>query len=262
VKLEEYRSWDDERLIGTINDAFEFAMEKVGDERRILLVEAEFYLTELNRREDERAEMRRDRIETIRHRVNLGLEFLVLVLIGLELFVGYRQEQDQAVAAKLEQEVLGKLQASSAATAATLTNLETTTEAMNEGIQTELGLNYALTVEFAFDKERQNFIIKNTGKTTIYLCGAEAGYNDPSFSKKSDAIIPGGKIEFTLPVLYDDLNDLPEGGSARLPLRIFLRNQYGVKYVIGSQITARQEKDNMTFKVDSFGVARENWSKK
>jgi hypothetical protein len=85
VKLEDYEGWDDERLIDTINEAFALAMGKKGHERRVLLVEAEFYVRELDRRRNKRAEENRDHIETERWRIDLRYERWIVTLIILEI---------------------------------------------------------------------------------------------------------------------------------------------------------------------------------
>jgi hypothetical protein len=272
ITLEELKNLSDEEVVKRINDKI---APEIGTSMLSFpdFVSAQFYMAELDRRERRRDDAKRDESETRRRRLDLLLEGIVIGLIGLELIVavvlfivgGRQQSRDvtqQLRAFSDMQSVMTQMEESSTATAIAMTELKKTTEAMNQGIQTQLGLNYALTVELTADNGWRGFSVKNTGKTTIYLCGVEAGYNDPWFPKKPVAIIPGANATFATPVLYDDVSDLPEGGSQKLPLRVFLRNEYGVKYVIGSEITGRREKDNITFKVDRFGVDRENWSRK
>ncbi len=271
VTLEELKSLNDEEVVKRINDKI---APEIGTSVLSFpdFVSAQFYMAELDRRERRRDDAKRDENETRRRRIDLLLEGIVIGLIGLELIVavvlfilGGRQ-QSRDVAQQLQafsnmQSVMTQMEESSKATAVAMTELKKTTEAMNQGIQTQLGLNYAVTVEFTADTERDSFNLKNTGKTTIYFRGIKAHYEQPWFFKKRKAIIPGGTYEFRIPSLYDEISDVPYGKSSKLQLHLFLQNQYNVAYIVASQLTARKEAGNTTFTIDVYDINREDWEK-
>src|SRR6267142_1609523 len=70
-----------------------------------------------------------------RERITLSLEIVVVLLIGWEIYLGYQQERLQSQNFQKQQQVLTNLETSSAATAKTLTSLQSATESMNTTLQ-------------------------------------------------------------------------------------------------------------------------------
>jgi hypothetical protein len=144
------------------------------------VVAAQFYMSELDRRENRRSDAERDRIETKRRRVDLGLETLIVLLIGLEIFLslwGYQQQSKDA-ARELQafhdmQVVLSNLHDTSKATADSMKTLESTTETMNTGVQNQLGLSYDPSVTVKFEPTEKLNVLNN-GRTKITLWGANS----------------------------------------------------------------------------------------
>ncbi len=87
-----------------------------GLDKPALLLEAQFYMNEMDRRH-----------QTWISRRDLMLEMAVIVLIGVEILLGGKQDA-----------VLTQLQSSTAATASTLASLQGTTVQMNRAIQRQL----------------------------------------------------------------------------------------------------------------------------
>jgi cytoskeletal protein RodZ len=73
-----------------------------------------------------------------RERITLLLEIVVVLLIGWEIYLGYQQERLQSQNFEKQQQVLTNLETSSAATAKTLTSLQSATESMNTTLQMQL----------------------------------------------------------------------------------------------------------------------------
>jgi hypothetical protein len=80
----------------------------------------------------------RGRSRRWRERITLSLEIVVVLLIGWEIYLGHQQERLQSRNFKEQQQVLTNLQTSSAATAKTLTSLQSATESMNTILQMQL----------------------------------------------------------------------------------------------------------------------------
>lgn len=176
ISLEEMRKFSDEELITIINELL--VPPVLSGVNRTLLVDrdkAQFYLAELDGRENRRANLERDRIETERHRVNLALELLIVLLIGLELWFGWHEGgkqldalnhivQSMSATAAIQQAT----QKDAEATAAVLGDLKTTMDKMNGGIQNQLDLNYVVSVGLMYNNVERRLKVTNIGKTTIY----------------------------------------------------------------------------------------------
>jgi hypothetical protein len=179
----------------------------------------------------------------------------------MELLLGLYQEREQSKSAAQQQQVLVNLQASSASTANVLGTLASTTEKMNQAIQTELGLNYGVTIEFAADKQTDGFVVKNTGKTDLSFWGVEGPDHVASILKKPKPMTPGDVIRFIIPGMYHDLISLPAGIKSGLPIQVFLRNEFGVQYTAGAWVNATHDKDTVTLDINGTYVSRSTWSK-
>ena len=219
------------------------------DDRLAVLQEAQFYTRELERRDDAFVAKR-----------DLWLEIVVIGLITMELLLGLYQERQLAKDAEQQQRVLTNLEASSKATAGTLGSSKSTTEKMNEGIQTEVGSHYAVTIELTVERHSQSFSVKNIGKTAIYLCGVREALEDRHFFKSPALIIPGGKVEFDTRPMVNRTSDWSVGSSGGLPLHIFLKNENGEKYVVNAQVSAHREQESATFNIDIFSVRHADWN--
>jgi hypothetical protein len=250
LRLQNIKKMSKEDLDTAIGNCFEYAPEATPIDRLAVLQEAQFYARELERRDD-----------TFIAKRDLWLEIIVIVLITMELLLGFYQERQQSKSAEQQQQVLVNLQASSASTANALGTLASTTEKMNQAIQTELGLNYGVTVEFAVDKQTDGFSVKNTGKTDLSFWGVEGPNHVPSILKKAKPMTPGDVVRFVIPGMYQDLIDLPVGIKTGLPIQVFLRNEFGVQYTAGAWVNAIHEKDTVTVDINGAYVSRTTWSK-
>jgi hypothetical protein len=135
-------------------------------------VAAQFYLSELDRREKRRADDARDKAETTRRRVDLALELLIILLIGIEIVLailsGYQQSKEAARQLKAftdMQAVLSNLQQTSQATANTMAMLETTTETMSGLIQKQVALFYDVEITVAYVDSGRKILLQNQGRT-------------------------------------------------------------------------------------------------
>jgi hypothetical protein len=111
MKTEEFENATEKGLRSKANECFEKLNDSGSHERPALLLEAKFYLDEIERRKQDRV-ARRD----------LLLELIVIVLIGLELYFGIAGGNQQLAA-------LQKLDVSTSHTAEALTMLASTLHA-------------------------------------------------------------------------------------------------------------------------------------
>jgi hypothetical protein len=109
MKAEEFAQATEAELRQKANECFAKLESHGSMEKPALLIEAQFYLDEIERRKQDKIARRDYRMEW----VVIGLELIVIVLIGLELLDGNKQLA-----------VLDHLNTSAGATAKTLTSLQ------------------------------------------------------------------------------------------------------------------------------------------
>src|SRR5437764_7667331 len=135
-----------------------------GLDKPALLLEAQFYMNEMERRHDSWIALR-----------DLLLEIVVILLIGWEIWMSYRGERLQTKDFDAESVVFQNLENSSAATAATLTSLRGTTEAMSGAVQKELELFYDLELTVVYEEGQKKITIENHGRTNVAVWGMHFG---------------------------------------------------------------------------------------
>lgn len=252
MQLEEIEALTKEQLRQRADDAFALAEEKGPG----YLARAHFYINELDRRENRKMDKERDDREKIRWRIDLLIELLIVVLIGFELWMG-GCEADKQLAA------LQNLQKSSAATAATLGNLQKITEEMNTNIKTEVALNYDVAVEVTFDNQVKHVNIANKGKTNVFVWGDKLDEQKPNLGKKGMMIAPGGYYYILADTFYEELGaKLPKGSQRVVPFDVYLKNEHGDEFVVQCQFFAVWYLDLLTIHSQTTSVRRANWSGK
>ncbi len=148
-------------------------------ERRVAkLMEAQFYMSELDRRHDSWISLR-----------DLILEIVVIVLIGGEIWLAWKQGKDEDTLMDKQNAVLANLQTSSSATANTLGKLETTTEVMNGAIQRQLGILSQVSLAITFDIGQRRINITNNGNQNLELWGNRLADQKPTIDNEP-RIIP------------------------------------------------------------------------
>ena len=231
---------------------FEYSPDATPIDRLAVLQEAEFYTRELERRADSRTSIR-----------DLILEIVVILLIGGEILLGYRQGRDEANASALEQQVLTNLQTSSAATVSTLQTLQKTTEDMNKSIQVEVGLNYDVAVEITFDDPSKRIYATNKGRTNIFLWGAKTDTQKAVIENKGRMIAPGGTYAIAGEALYAEIQQkLPKGLDKTLPFVLFVKNENGNEFLIEAQLFCIWHNDVLTIHTQTLSVKRGKWTGK
>lgn len=239
IRLQDIKKLNDEDLDLAIQNCFDYAPETSPIDRLAILQEAQIYSRELERRDDSFIAKR-----------DLWLEIIVIGLITLELVLGLYQERDQSKSAAQEQSVLKSMQENSEATTKVLVTLEGTTEKVNEGIQSELELNYAPAVDIEVDKQTDGFILRNTGRTTFYLWGLEGDHDGATFYKTPKAITPGDIARVIFPGFFDAMANIPATYKSGLPIRFFIKNELGVQYVTGAWVNGVHEKDRISMDIN------------
>lgn len=232
-------------------------------------IAAQFYVSELDRRENRRVNAERDRIETKRRRIDLGLELLIVVLIGLELILGIRAGAQQSKYAMQElkafaamQQVLSNLQKSSQATADTLTQLKTATDSIKAATQGQLAISYDPSVIVKFAAAHKLDVLNN-GRTNITLWGSAIEGQSPVFLKVPSVLPPTGGSEFDAEALYAQLlARFEKAGPVSVKYDVYVKNELGSKFVVDCTLTFVNDNFGERIVTQINAISRRDWQSK
>jgi hypothetical protein len=232
-------------------------------------IAAQFYVSELDRRESRRVNAERDRIETRRRRVDLGLELLIVVLIGLELILGIwaGRQQSKYAAQELKafgdmQQVLSNLQQSSQATADTLTQLRTATDSINLATKGQLAVSYDPSVIVKFGATHKMDVLNN-GRTNITLWGSAIQGEGPMFLKVPSILPPNGGYEFDAEALFGQLSKKFEKvGTVSVKYDVYVKNELGTKFVVDCTLTFINDNLGERVVTQINAISRRDWQTK
>jgi hypothetical protein len=268
MNLEELSTMTDNELHARASAHLENMDSEAGDdvEKQRHLSQAQFYLSELDRREQ--ASERSDSKRIARR--DFWLEITVIVLIGAELVIalmGYR-EGDRQIA------ILGKLNQSSAATAATLTAVREAQEAsletqkhtlediadMNNELQSESDLNLVDVLQYSGGDSEGRFVIGNRGRVTLLLWGSRFDGQAAVMQKEASSIPYGGSYTFNL----SQLSKKVLGNNGDAPQRVvsfelYLKAGSGKKYIGKSSFQIARVKGNLSIYCQSIYITRKEW---
>ncbi len=218
------------------------------------LMEAQFYMQELGRRDDSRIATR-----------DFAMELIVIFLIGLELalavviaVMGSRQQardvNEQLTAFGKMQTVLSQLQESSAATAQTLASLQSTMQSMNDRLGTQLTRTAQIAIDFVFNLPQNKMDLFNRGNVDLTIWGYKVDgeparlYKRPLSIKRSEHI--------NLATLLNDIENAKGNGLGNLD--IYLRDDFGNEFTGETRAPA----SNTTGMSTALDIVQRRWSNK
>lgn len=238
-----------QELKRAIDNCFDYAPDADPIDRLAVLLEAQFYTRELERRSDSRVSIR-----------DLILEIFVILLIGGEIYMGYRAERLQAQNFDKQEIAFNNLNKSSDATAKTLVAVQGTMEGMNGALQKQLALFYEVSVNVIFEPETKLLFITNNGRTNVSIWGDKFGGNAAAIVADGRAIPPGGALKVDAAYVHDFLRErFPKPNSGLVPYELYIKNDRGEKFVQGSQIGIRWQGDLAVLNVQTSSVAPGHW---
>ncbi len=231
---------------------FEYAPDATPIDRLAVLQEAEFYTRELERRRDSWTSIR-----------DLALEIAVIALIGWEIHMSYRGERLDSQNFEKEQVVFANLEASSAATAGTLIELEKTSKQMNEAVQTELAVAYEVSLNVKFDITTDRIIITNEGRTNVTLWGSKVEKSGIVMEKGPRTLTPGVPYLITGHEVTAGLTGVvPKGGFPPVPFVMFIKNERGEEFVARYEFAQMLMMGPSQIQPIMLSIAPFEWSKK
>jgi hypothetical protein len=233
-----------------------------GLDKPALLLEAQFYIQELGRREDSRI-ARRD----------FRMELIVILLIGLELVTAVllaiwgSREQDRANQKQLSalvqmQGVLQNLNTSSQTTAATLSQLKAVTETMNGAIQKQVGLFYDVELNIVYEKNSKTLTVSNNGRTNVVIWGVKVDDREKEMMKEPQIIPPNGTYNFAFEAYQGFYSQtLVKNTSEDLAFLLFVANEKNERFTVRDTLTAVWRDETVTFMSHNNEIVP-GWGKK
>jgi hypothetical protein len=218
------------------------AFKKADEKGPSYLLEAQFYIGELERRADSRTSIR-----------DLILEIAVIALIGWEIHMSYRAEHLQKENFADEKKVFQTLEKSSGATADSLVAVKTS-------LEKQLALLYDLSVAVTFDQNLKRIILLNNGRTNLYVWGDQLNRGKRVMEAKPRIITPGGSYYIIADSFYEELGrKLPKGSQDTVPFDVFVRNEVGDSFLVESQFFATWYNDLLTIHTQTTSIRRVSW---
>jgi hypothetical protein len=270
LTFDQLRELTDEQLTGMINERLHPNAIGPFVAQPADFMAAQFYLAELNRRENERANAERDRMDKRRWWTDFWLELLIVVLIGMEIALsvhGMRQQSREAtkeVAAfgRIE-EVLAGLEKTSEETAGTMGALEATSQHMSAILQKQVELFYDVQINVVYSVGAKKLTISNLGRSNVTLWSARIGTEAQPMVKypKPVLIPPSGAYEIGVQDLVKSATSLVPKGQKRPYIYTFwVRNERGEKFTVSGDLLAQWGQNAISFTVPDNTIIA-GWSK-
>lgn len=284
MKVRELDSKTNDELRQLADESFARMEDRGAEEATTHLLTAQFYVSVLNSRRDDRV-ARRDLI----------LEIVVIGLIALEIVFGLYEGNQQArilgdmkistaaTAKALQGQglILSKMNDNSLATVAAFQKLQASQEAsvlaqkqnlatsrdtlksigrMNSALEQQLNLAFAVSVIISADNDTKRLIIQNLSKTAVYIWGAKYDSEPPVQFVDERFIPPGGIYSFFEDLIFNSATDLvPKGTQRDVPLDLYVESADAKQYVVHGFLTEKWEGDAMKLYSTITAVKIENW---
>ena len=245
VDFEQFDKAKRSELRNLAKECFEKSQEEpIFSERKVsLLLEAQFYMTEMDRREGGRIALR-----------DLLLEIVVILLIGGEIWLAIKQGREQGAFMSKQNGILTSLQQSTSdtastlkglltmtvtmnqsasATATTLQSLQSTTEAMNKAVQAQLSLFYQPSVTATFDMGTKKIVITNLGRTDLHITDVKYADGPREPVHPTETIAPNSGWFMDAEVIQKALTDgTPKSTVKSVPISFYVADEHHKRYAV------------------------------
>jgi hypothetical protein len=203
-----------------------------GMDKPALLLEAQFYMTEMDRRHDNWIAWR-----------DFVLEVVVIALIGIEIWVGVGQGKVVDQQTKI------------------LRDLLTSSSATTKVLQDQLDVFYEPSVVGSFVPATKEFNLLNNGRTNIELWGSKLAGGKPVVFKQAQLLTLNAGYRFAASTLYDELSQyVKKGSSVNLPYDVYLRNERGKEYIAHFQLAVFWQEASLTIFTQLNGIEPGRWA--
>lgn len=272
MNIDELSKMTESELYARANAHLENMDSETGDdiEKERHLLQAQFYLAEIERRKQARERVGSERIAGRDYK----LELWVIGLIGAELVLALVGIVVGWVEGSKQTDVLDKLNKSSAETAATLTAVRQAQEAsldtqkhtldnivaVNNGLQDEMDLNFTEALRYSGGvsgggQERVDF--SNNGRATLFFWGSKFDGQPPKMQQKATVLTPGKSVSFDVSHLIKKFVETRKNSTVTLiPFELYFTRENGTKYVSKGDL---QLNATNSVWIDRMTSARKQW---
>jgi hypothetical protein len=310
ISIEEVESLSKAQLRLRVNEWFAYLAECGNEQRAGVVAQTEFYMRELERRENVEVAARDYNMAEEDRRTNAivaardlslaershKMEKGVIWLIGAELLLalvglvyGYIESSKQQKV--LEQmgtnthdtarilseqgDVLGKMNTNTHDTVDAVGKLQKVQNEsldaqkntlrsigkMNESLQQQLNLAFAVAVAVTADQAAKRIIVTNQTKTAIYVWGIKYDGEPPLKFTDERFVAPGVSYFFTIEKMFDiPLTTIPKNGSRQqVSLDFYLISADGKPYIAKCFLDEGWESDAMKIYPNTISVKQEAW---
>jgi len=268
MRFEEFETAKPAELKRLAKQCFEESQEEyVSNEQKVsLLLEAQFYVAEADRRSGGRIALR-----------DLILEIIVILLIGFEIILAIKQGIDEDKLMDKQNGILSSLQQSTSATASTLQGLltltgtmnestsktastlgalESTTKIMNRAVHDQIELFYDPSVLLSYDPGGNRVLFVNTGRSSLTLSLLKMDGQTKNIGGNK-LLSAGSTIYVEIPSEYKKWSDLPKGSGRNVPVEAHLTNELGRKYVLSGGLFFVWENDKIVVHGQNYSLTPE-----
>jgi hypothetical protein len=207
MTLDEFENVTVAELRAQANNCFAQAATAGTGDRPYLYAEAQFYIAEIERRQQGKA-----------NTIGFWMELFVIVLILAEIVIALWEGKGQASLIMAQTQILQNLQGSTKSTA--------------DSLAAQLALQYEVFVNVQYNSNKALSLFNNS-KNEIMFCGIKIGNLRAESNPGGPAPIAGLmmksiSLEEFYPTLFDDL---PKTGSADFPITLYLKSANNQDYV-------------------------------
>jgi hypothetical protein len=236
MTFEEFETAKPEDLREVAKECFEKA-HKLGESwggAPTLLLETQFYMTEIDRRNESNIARRDFRLEL----AIIGLILLELVVAVIGIVIGVREGNEQA-------KILEGLRAGIQAT--------------YQSMQAEHELNYRVSLNVVPHAETESLAVFNTGQRNVSLVGRKLNDRPPDLTS-GWAIIAGQSANVTVANLFDNLlAGTRTGHQSSATMQFYLRADDGVEWIATYQFTGTPGAFEVSTKLTE--LVKRQWSR-
>jgi hypothetical protein len=292
ISIEEIENSPNKYLRLRVNEWFAYLAKCGYEQKPGVLAQAEFYMRELERRENAIIAERDFGMATTSHK----MEKWVIVLIGIELLVAAGSLVYGVYEGNKQQTVLEQMGSNTGATAGILktqgevldktnTNTHDTVEAvgklqslqndslaaqkktlvsigkMNEALQKELDLAFAIAIVVTADETKKRIMIQNQTRTAIYIWGAKLDDESPVKFEDERFISPSGGYFFQWEKIFENASaTVPKASTGKkVPLEFYLLAADGKPHIARCFLIETWEGDVMKVYATVVSIKQEAW---
>ncbi len=310
IFIEEIENLDKRQLRIRVNEWFAYLAVCGNEQRAGVVAQVEFYMRELERRENAEVAARDYKMAVEDRQTNSviaerdfrmarrseRLETWVIILIGLEIVIaviglwygiheGNKQQTvlegmgkntaNTAAILKTQGEVLDKVNTNTHDTAEAVGKLQQVQNdslgaqkntlksvgKMNESLQRQLDLAFAVAVIVTADEATKRILVTNETKTSIYIWGVKYDGEPPLKFTDERFVSPGGGYFFQWEKLFDNpRTTIPKGSPAQqVSLDFYLLSADGKPYIARGFLIEVWEGDAMKIHQNTISVKQEAW---